>query len=114
MRKMACIRNCHGFRGGYWNKGEVVDVADGEDVPRHFVPVEDYDQALLDENRPKPRVDVMKAAPSIYPIPAHLRDKGGISQTQSTVKTETATPAAPKGGIQKVPAQGGAKPGADI
>lgn len=89
MRTMVCIRRCHGFRGGTWDEGEKVEVADGEDVPRHFITIDGYDDWKASKDSPKPRVDPMKPAPSISPVPAHLQGKGGIS----TVKPDNFRPA---------------------
>lgn len=94
MRKMVCVRDCHGFRGGTWRKGETVDTIDGENVPRHFVPVDDYEQFVEDENKPKGRRDIMKPTPQLSPVPQHLQGQGGIS----TVKPSDFRPAAPRAG----------------
>lgn len=96
MRAMVCIRRCHGFRGGTWDEGETVDVADGEIVPEHFIDLSEFDDWKANKDAPKPKVDPMKPTPSISPVPAHLQGRGGLS----TVKPEGFRPAAaaPKAG----------------
>jgi hypothetical protein len=92
MRRMVCIRRCHGFRGGLWDKGETVDVADGEDVPRHFIPVSEYADYMAHENAPKARVDTMKAAQNTHPVPLHLQNKGGLSTIAPAPQTDAPKP----------------------
>ncbi len=77
MRVFKCLRRCHGFRGGMWNEGDEVEVADGEDVPRHFVPIEEYQSAKANENKPPSRPDPMNPKPSIMGQQS-LIPKGGM------------------------------------
>lgn len=79
MRKMICVRRCHGFRGGTWDREQTVDVADGEDVPRHFIPIEEWEDFVQNENSPKAKTDTMKPVPNTSPVPTHLQGRGGLS-----------------------------------
>jgi hypothetical protein len=40
--KYRVVRDCIGYQNRYWYEGEVVEVPDGESVPRHFVPLSEY------------------------------------------------------------------------
>lgn len=100
MRRMVCIRKCHGFRGGLWEKGEVVDAADGEDVPRHFIPEDEYDDFVDNENSLRVKVDPMKVSPQLSPVPRHLQNTGGMTSSKMGKITTASV--------------GGNKPGQDI
>jgi len=72
-----CLRRCHGFRGGTWDEGDEVEVADGELINRHFVPKEEWEAAKEAEKRPKVKVDIMNPKPAIMGQQT-LNSKGGM------------------------------------
>ena len=41
MAKYKVITRCHGFRRRIWEVGTIVDIAPGENPPRHFVKIDD-------------------------------------------------------------------------
>lgn len=92
MRKMVCIRKCHGFRGGLWEEGEEVDVADGEDVPRHFIPVDQYEDFKSGENSLRVKYDPMKVSPQTSPVPKHLQGQGGMTTAPKAAPVKTNKP----------------------
>lgn len=38
--KYRVLRDCYGFKGAYWEKGQLVDLSDHETPPSHFEPLE--------------------------------------------------------------------------
>ena len=58
MLKYKVVRDCHGFKGRYWTEGEIVDLPEGDNPPRHFVLLSDLGaenpkKAKHDPQRPK-------------------------------------------------------------
>ena len=94
MRRMICIRRCHGFRGGTWDEGEIVDCADGEDVPHHFIPEEDYDDFKNGVKKALPKNDPMRPSPQNFPQMSNSMTKQGMA---STKKINTVKPASKAG-----------------
>lgn len=91
MRKMVCIRRCHGFRGGTWDEGEIVDAADGEDVPRHFIPYENYEDYKAGIYKARPKNDPMRPAPQSFPQANLPINKGGMTTVKGQKNVQMVT-----------------------
>jgi hypothetical protein len=88
-KEMVCVVRCHGFRGGTWDEGETVTVADGEKIPfgkrkgPYFIPVEDYADYKAGIKRSVPKNDPMKPSPQSLPGVTNLLTKGGMATTKT-------------------------------
>lgn len=75
--KYIAVRDCHGFRGRFWKEGEGVDAEEGEILPRHFVPADQYKPRQVDPKDPwaqKPGKDIPRPLSSMrIRIPVNKR-----------------------------------------
>lgn len=81
MAKYKVLRDCHGFRGGYWIKGQIVEINPSENPPEHF--------QLIGNGK-----EVEPETPELVPEPATF---SGIN------KANEAAAAAPKTGMGHTP-----------
>jgi len=54
MAKYKVLRDCYGFKGGYWKEGVIVNLADGENPPKHFQRI-DGEEPEPAPAKPEPR-----------------------------------------------------------
>lgn len=84
MSKYKVVETCYGFRGGYWEKGQIVDIDPKEKPPKWFVPINSPQK-----NDPPPEDPPLKPETVEPPVEEPQKEVPSNENTRNT--------AAPKG-----------------
>ena len=85
MKKYIVSRSCHGYKGRMWDEGQIVELEDGSNPPRHFQLIDENSLfSNINKKSEEERIDPMKPVPIDLAKPfLPATPKGGFAASQS-------------------------------